>query len=135
MRKIIILLLCIPCISFAQINVEYISEKCDSMALINKQDIDVINNVFNQRNQLRDLNLANERIISALEIKNSTLDSLINKQKITINNNQILQKQYEDDYKKLQDRYNKELKKSKRKATSYQTLTGVGLIIIIILLL
>ena len=135
MRKIIILLLCIPCISFAQINVEYISEKCDSMALINKQDIDVINNVFSQRNQLRDLNLANERIISALEIKNSTLDSLINKQKITINNNQILQKQYEDDYKKLQDRYNKELKKSKRKATSYQTLTGVGLIIIIILLL
>ena len=120
------MLLCIPCISFAQINVEYISEKCDSMALINKQDIDVINNVFNQRNQLRDLNLANERIISALEIKNSTLDSLINKQKITINNNQILQKQYEDD---------KELKKSKRKATSYQTLTGVGLIIIIILLL
>lgn len=129
------MLLCIPCISFAQINIEYISEKCDSMALINKQDIDVINNVFNQRNQLRDLNLANERIISALEIKNSTLDSLINKQKITINNNQILQKQYEDDYKKLQDRYNKELKKSKRKATSYQTLTGVGLIIIIILLL
>ena len=72
MRKILIILFLmfgIQC--FSQTHVEYVSEPTDSMALINKQDIDVINNVFRERNVLDSLRKIDAKIIETLEINNN----------------------------------------------------------------
>ena len=69
MRKILLVLsLMVGFNCFAQTHVEYISEPTDSMALISKQDIDIINNVFKERDVLDSLHNINEQIISNLEI-------------------------------------------------------------------
>lgn len=119
----------------AQSNIEYISEKCDSMALIDKHDIDVINNVFSQRNQLRRLNHVNTEIITKLEVKTVVLDSIINKQKLIIQNNQLIQAELKNNYDKLLKKHKSDLKKEKNKTVSFQALSGIGVIVIIILLL
>jgi hypothetical protein len=135
MRKIIIVLLLLSNYCLAQSNVEYISEKCDSMALIDKHDIDVINNVFSQRNQLRRLNHINTEIITKLEVKTVVLDSIISKQKLIIQNNQLMQAELKNNYDKLYKKYNSDLKKERNKTISFQALTGIGIVVIIILLL
>lgn len=135
MRKIIIVLLLLSNYCLAQSNIEYISEKCDSMALIDKHDIDVINNVFSQRNQLRRLNHINTEIITKLEVKTVILDSIIDKQKLTIQNNQLIQAELKNNYDKLLKKHKSDLKKEKNKTVSFQALSGIGVIVIIILLL
>lgn len=134
-KKLLVWFLLVPSFSFAQSHVEYISEKCDSMAMINKHDIDVINNVFMQRNQLKELNRVNDNIIYNLEVENAFLDSIINNQKLTIQNNQIIKSDLEKANNDLRKQYEKDIRKQRNKTTSFQTLSGIGLIVIIILLL
>ena len=136
MRAIMItLLLLITLISFGQTHIEYVSEKTDSMALISKQDIDVINNVFNERNILDSLYNLNEQIIYNLEFENRIQDSIILNQEIIISNNHIVIDELKSKNSQIIEVYSKELKKEKRKKISFQSLTGAGIITIILLIL
>ena len=135
MRKILILLLCLPIISFAQTNVEYISEKCDSMAFINKADIDIINHVFEQRNQLRELNDINLKLIDNLEASNNALQAIVTTQKATINNNDLIIADLQERTNAMKEKYTQDIRKEQRKTVSFQTISGIGVIVIIILLL
>lgn len=135
MRKILILFLLLNVTCFAQTHVEYISEKCDSMALINQSDIDVINNVFAERNKLDSLNTINNKIIETLELETEVLDSIVKKQLITIDNDRIIHQNLKRNYEKVLNKYNQDLKKERNQKTSFQITTGLGLIAIILLIL
>ena len=136
MRKALILVfLVIGFICNAQTHVEYISEKTDSMALINKEDIDVINNVFVDRARLDSLNVLNEQIISNLESVNKTQSVIIAHQETTIENDSLIIFELEAQNDQTIEKYSKELKKEKRKKISFQSLTGAGIIVIILLIL
>ena len=119
----------------AQTHLEYISEPSDSMAVINKEDIDLINGVFNERNILDSLYNLNEQIISNLEAEINIQDSIIINQNQTIKNNGVIISELETRNNQNIEMYSKELKKEKRKKISFQSLTGVGIITIILLLL
>lgn len=136
MRKALILaFLVIGFICNAQTHIEYISEKADSMALINKEDIDVINNVFVDRARLDSLNILNEQIISNLESVNKTQSVIIAHQETTIKNDSLIIFELEAQNDQTIEKYSKELKKEKRKKISFQSLTGAGIIVIILLIL
>lgn len=135
MRKILLALSLIGFTSYAQTHIEYISEPTDSMALISKQDIDIINNVFNERNVLDSLHNINEQVISTLEITNKIQNDLLETQSlIIVNKDQIIEELEERNKNNIQ-RYSKELKKEKNKKISFQTTTGLSIIAIILLLL
>lgn len=136
MRKILLILgLAIASNCYAQKYVEYISEPADSMALISKKDIDIVNNVFNERDMLDSLHNLNEQIISALESEIMLLDSIIVTQDRIIINDSIAIDELKDKNKYTVEKYSKELKKEKAKKISFQTTTGVGIIVIILILL
>lgn len=105
------------------------------MAFLNKTDIDIINNVFEQRNQLQSINQINNRVIYNLEVKNSLIDSVMKKQQIIIQNNDLMRVKLEKNYNDLKVKYEKDIKKQKNQTNSFQALTGIGLVVIIILLL
>ena len=135
MRKILLALSLIGFTSYAQTHIEYISEPTDSMALISKQDIDIINNVFNERNVLDSLHNINEQVISTLEITNRIQNDLLETQSlIIVNKDQIIEELEERNKNNIQC-YSKELKKEKNKKISFQPTTGLSIIAIILLLL
>lgn len=119
----------------AQTHLEYISEPSDSMVVIDKKDIDVINNVFNERNILDSLYHLNEQIISNLEIEIHLQDSIIITQNKIIKNGECIVAELEDRNNQIIKTYSKELKKEKNKKISFEALTGVSVIAIILLLL
>lgn len=120
---------------FAQTHIEYISEPTDSMALISKQDIDVINNIFNERNMLDSLCNINERLISKLELNNKVQSDVLERQAQIIKNQELLIKELEIRNENSVQYYSKELKKEKTKKISFQTTTGLSIIAIILILL
>lgn len=120
---------------FGQTHIEYISEKTDSMALINKTDVDKINKVFAERNVLDSLNNINEKIISNLEINKEIQNSIIESQALAIKHGDELVKELENRNTKNVEKYSKELKKERNKAISFEALTGAGIIAIILLIL
>ena len=119
----------------AQTHLEYISEPTDSMALISKEDIDIINNVFNERNVLDSLHNVNEQIISNLEIKNKLQLSTIKSQAVMLENKDAIIRELEIRNDNSVQYYSKELKKEKNKKISFQTTTGIGIVVIILILL
>lgn len=136
MRKILLVLsLMVGFNCFAQTHVEYISEPTDSMALISKQDIDIINNVFEERNILDSLHNINEQIISNLEINNRVQNTVLENQAVMIKNKDEIIKELEMRNENSVQYYSKELKKEKNKKISFQTLTGASIIAIILLIL
>lgn len=72
-RLIFILFLFCSLQGYAQIDsvkhIEIVSEIQDTMALLNKQDIDKINKIFFERDKLDSLNRANEEIIALYQTK------------------------------------------------------------------
>ena len=136
MRKVLLIFfLMINFHCFGQTHVEYISEKTDSMALINKTDVDKINKVFAERNVLDSLNNINEKIISNLEINKEIQNSIIESQALAIKHGNELVKELENRNTKNVEKYSKELKKERNKAISFEALTGAGIIAIILLIL
>lgn len=119
----------------AQRYVEYASEKCDSMVLISKKDLNTINKVFNENYKLDSLNKVNDKLIEKLELKNTALDSILMKQSRVISNQEIRIKVLEKNYQISRQEFDKELKKEKVKTISFQTTTGLSLMAIIIILL
>jgi hypothetical protein len=136
MRKILLVLsLVVGFNCFAQTHVEYISEPTDSMALISKQDIDIINNVFKERNVLDSLHNINEQIISNLELNNRVQSNVLKSQATMLKNKDEIIKELEMRNENSVQYYSKELKKEKNKKISFQTLTGASIIAIILLIL
>lgn len=136
MRTVLIILFLTICFSsYGQTHIEYISEKTDSMALINQKDIDIINNVFNERNVLDSLHNLNEQIIYNLESEINIQDSIILTQAQTIANNNLALLELEEHNKKIIDSYSDEIWTEKNKRITYQTFTGFSVAAIIFLLL
>lgn len=67
-------------------HVEIVSEIKDTMVLLNKPDLDIINTAFYRLEYADSLNTINENLISLLNVKNDKLDSIINVQKVVITN-------------------------------------------------
>lgn len=136
MRKIVLMFsLMVGFNCFAQTHLEYISEPTDSMALISKQDIDIINNVFAERNMLDSLCRINEELISKLELNNRVKSAVLERQVVIIKNNEMVIKELEARNENSVKYYSKELKKEKNKKISFQALTGASVIAIILLIL
>lgn len=116
-------------------HIEIISEIRDSMALINKEDIDKINNTFYELKVADSLNHVNDSIINLLVVQNNNLDSIMRHQKIVIENNDIIKTQMIADHTSEIDMYKKELKRSNNKKILWQSTTGVSILAIILIIL
>ena len=121
--------------SYAQTHIEYISEPTDSMALVSKKDVDIINRVFYDREVLDSLLNISEQTIRVLEKQNKVQSNIISNQKLIIENKDIVIKELEAKIESNVRYYSKELKEEKIKKISFQTTTGIGIITIILLIL
>lgn len=136
MRKILSIIFLFICFTvYGQTHIEYISEPADSMALIGKEDIDVINRVFYEKNVLDSLHDINEQIISTMEQEMDILDSIIVSQENIIVNDSLIIEDLENRNIQTVNQYSKELKKEKNKKISFEALTGASIIAIILLIL
>lgn len=142
MKKLLIVLICnlLTLSGFCQSldsikHIEIVSEICDSMALINKDDIDIINRTFYELEISDSLNQINDSIINQLVIQNRKLDSIMQSQQVVILNDQIIQSKLTQDHKNEIDRYKKELKRTNNKKIAWQSTTGLSLLAIILIIL
>ena len=142
MKKLLIVLICnlLTLSGFCQSldsikHIEIVSEIHDSMALINKDDIDVINRTFYELEISDSLNQINDSIINQLVIQNHKLDSIMQSQQVIILNDQIIQSKLTLDHKNEIDRYKKELKRTNNKKIAWQSTTGLSLLAIILIIL
>lgn len=142
MKKLLIVLICnlLTLSGFCQSldsikHIEIVSEIRDSMALINKDDIDAINRTFYELEISDSLNQINDSIINQLVIQNHKLDSIMQSQQVVILNDQIIQSKLTLDHKNEIDRYKKELKRTNNKKIAWQSTTGLSLLAIILIIL
>lgn len=116
-------------------HIEIVSEIQDTMALLNKKDIDKINQVFFEREKLDSLNRTNEELISLYQAKclsllniNSLKDDIIKDKDLLIDETKdALEAKYED--QKL------ETKKMKNKKLIWQGISIAEIAIFLIIVL
>lgn len=123
--------------SYAQ-HIELVSEPTDSMALISKEDIDIINSVFNERNILDSLNTINDSIISNLELVRLQYLNIIKDQKVIIQNDSLIidkQKLLLNEREKILQKYQKDIKNQKTQKTIWMSTSGGLAIALLIVLL
>lgn len=139
MKKLwIILIISLFSISSYAQHVELISEPTDSMALISKEDIDIINNVFNERNILDSLNTINDSIINNLELVRLQHLNIIKDQKIIIQNDSLIINRQElllKERDKILQKYQKDIKNQKTQKTIWMSTSGGLAIALLIVLL
>ena len=119
-------------------HIEVVSEIQDTMALINKDDINKINKVFFERNYLDSL-----RVVDSMIIDNSTklkekMDSIVMKQINTIANQGMIIKQYKDIVTNNQtdiSELEKQHKKDKNSKIAWQSVSGTLAAVLLIVLL
>lgn len=98
-------------------HIEIVSEIQDTMALLNKKDIDKINQVFFEREKLDSLNRANEELISLYQAKclsllniSSLKDDIIKDKDLLIDETKdALEVKYEDQKLETKKMRNKKL--------------------------
>lgn len=110
----------------------------DNMALINNDDINVINKVFYERNILDSLNIINDTIIRNLNLVKTKQDTIILNQQKIIQNDSLIKQNYQlsidKQNKMIQD--NKEaIKSQKTQKTIWQSATGLLAIVLVVVLL
>ena len=123
--------------SFAQ-HIELISEPTDSMALISKEDIDIVNNVFNERDILDSLNTINDSIISNLIIMRDYYLNIMQNQKVIIKNDSLIKIKYKiliEERDAILQKYQKDIKKQKTQKTIWMSTSGGLAIALLIVLL
>lgn len=101
-------------------HIELVSNVTDSMALVSKEDIDIINNVFYERNILDSLNIINEEIIRNLNLTSIELHKIIANQKVIIQNDSLIKDKYQillDEREKIIQKYQKDIKSQKTQKT------------------
>lgn len=115
-----------------------VTELQDSMALINNEDINIINKVFYERNILDSLNTINDTLIKKLEIQRLDLQKIILNQKVVIQNDSLIKLKYQsllDDQNKILQKYQKDIKKQKTQKTIWMSTSGGLAIALFIVLL
>ena len=139
MKKLwIILIISLFSISSYAQHLELVSEPTDSMALISKEDIDVINNVFNERNILDSLNTINDSIINNLELVRLQHLNIIKDQKVIIQNDSLIINRQElllKERDKILQKYQKDIKNQKTQKTIWMSTSGGLAIALLIVLL
>jgi DNA repair protein RadC len=136
MRDILTILLFFLTASLnGQTHIERISEKSDTMALINKHDISIINKVFEDRYLLDSLRIVNDQLILQLQIENQVKSTIIDDQNKIIENNKFVIKELETNSLNIRNVYEKEIRCEKNKKIVFQTTTGISFIAIILILL
>lgn len=98
-------------------HIEIVSEIQDTMALLNKKDIDKINQVFFEREKLDSLNRANEELVSLYQVKclsllniSSLKDDIIKDKDLLIDETKTsLEAKYEDQKLETKKMRNKKL--------------------------
>lgn len=138
MRWITIILIFISLNCFSQNisqikHLETISEITDTMALINKQDIDKINRTYFIKNKLDSLNCLNEAIIKELNVKVAAQDSIIFNQLGIISNKDYIILEYKNKHDELIANNLKQIKKEQRKSRIFKIFSASELAIIAIL--
>lgn len=138
MRWITIILIFISLNCFSQNisqikHLETISEITDTMALINKQDIDKINRTYFIKNKLDSLNCLNEAIIKELNAKIAIQDSIIFNQLGIISNKDYIILEYKNKHDELIANNLKQIKKEQRKSRIFKIFSASELAIIAIL--
>ena len=138
MRWITIILIFISLNCFSQNisqikHLETISEITDTMALINKQDIDKINRTYFIKNKLDSLNCLNEAIIRELNVKVAAQDSIIFNQLGIISNKDYIILEYKNKHDELIANNLKQIKKEQRKSRIFKIFSASELVIIAIL--
>ena len=114
-------------------HLETISEITDTMALINKQDIDKINRTYFIKNKLDSLNCLNEAIIRELNVKVAAQDSIIFNQLGIISNKDHIILEYKNKHDELIANNLKQIKKEQRKSRIFKIFSASELAIIAIL--
>ena len=138
MRWITIILIFVSLNCFSQNisqikHLETISEITDTMALINKQDIDKINRTYFIKNKLDSLNCLNEAIIRELNVKVAAQDSIIFNQLGIISNKDYIILEYKNKHDELIANNLKQIKKEQRKSRIFKIFSASELVIIAIL--
>lgn len=120
-------------------HIELVSNVTDSMALVSKEDIDIINNVFYERNILDSLNIVNEEIIRNLNLTSIELHKIIANQKVIIQNDSLIKDKYQillDEREKIIQKYQKDIKSQKTQKTIWMSTSGglaIALLIVILI--
>ena len=119
-------------------HVVIVTELQDSMALINNNDINIINKVFYERDLLDSLNSVNDSLIRKLDLVRINQDNIIKKQKAVIQNDSLIKIQYKlaiDDRNKIIQDNQKAIKNQKNQKVIWQSTTGALAIILLVVLI
>lgn len=119
-------------------HVVIVTELQDSMALINNNDINIINKVFYERNILDSLNSVNDSLIRKLNLVRINQDNIIKKQKAVIQNDSLIKIQYRlaiDNQNKIIQDNQKAMKNQKNQKIIWQSATGALAIALLVVLL
>lgn len=119
-------------------HVEIITEIQDSMALINKHDIDIINKAFYERDILDSLNTLNSKIIRNLELEIITQDSIITNYKAVVQNSSNIKCKLEQTIEEQQcklENINDKANKQKTEKHIWQGTTGTLVLVLLLVLL
>ena len=119
-------------------HVVVVTELQDTMALINNDDINIINKVFYERNILDSLNSVNDSLIRKLDLVRINQDNIIQKQKAVIQNDSLIKIQYKlaiDDRNKIIQDNQKAIKNQKNQKIIWQSTTGALTLALLLVLL
>lgn len=119
-------------------HITIVTELQDSMALINNNDINIINKVFYERDLLDSLNSVNDSLIRKLDLVRINQDNIIRKQKAVIQNDSLIKIQYKlaiDDRNKIIQDNQKAIKNQKNQKIVWQSTTGALAIVLLVVLL
>lgn len=119
-------------------HVEIVSEVQDTMALINKDDINKINKVFYERNVLDSLRVVDSCIIDSHIKLKEFADSIVVTQLNTIENQKLIIKQYESVISESNNEIvelEKKQKKDKNSKIAWQSISGTLAAVVLVLLL
>ena len=119
-------------------HVVVVTELQDTMALINNDDINIINKVFYERDLLDSLNSVNDSLIRKLDLVRINQDNIIQKQKAVIQNDSLIKIQYKlaiDDRNKIIQDNQKAIKNQKNQKVIWQSTTGALAIALLVVLL
>lgn len=113
--------------------VEIVSEIEDTMALLNKPDLDKINTAFYRLDCADSLNIINEKIISALNDENLKLDSIANSYKTIVANKDTQIENIKTENQEVISDFEKQIKRANTGKLIWEGTTIVSIIAIIFL--
>ena len=114
-------------------HIEIISEVRDTMALINKDDVNQINTIFYRQSVLDSLNIINEEIIKEQKTKIVGLNNIIIEKDKIIDTNNLKIESLISSEKESEELYLNQIKKEKNRTVFWQSTTGLSVIAIVIL--